>query len=80
MSPVSPVFLTVVTVRLVEARFQIEVAVPYPLNLRRTDLGTLVVLSNHQFHYIKYKGSSIKQYLHVVVGASISDLGRGVDS
>ena len=69
MSPVSPVFHTVVTViikafehqnknfltlqtvisfgrtRAAEAQFQIEAPDPFPPNKRRTDLGTLVVLS-----------------------------------
>ena len=65
MSPVSPVFHTVVTViltlwvffhirgtRVVETQFKTANPDPYPIQQWKTDLGMLVVLSTSQFHYI----------------------------
>ena len=65
MSPVSPVFHTVVTViltlwvffhirgtRVVETQFKTANPDPYLIQQRKTDLGMLVVLSTSQFHYI----------------------------
>ena len=39
----------------VEAKFQIEAPDPYPPNKQRTDLGTLVVLSDTRICYINTK-------------------------
>ena len=46
------VFIYICETRAVETQFQTQNLDPYPLHQRRTDLGTLVVLSASRFRYI----------------------------